>query len=124
MEPARDIYQRTQDYALRAINLFRYLRKQKNEDGGIIGRQYLRSATSVGANLVEADSAESRKDFVPKCGIALKEAKESRYWLRLLLQGDVIPAPKLDSLIDETQQLIAILASIIVKAKQAKGKAK
>lgn len=118
---ARDIYERTEDYALRAIKLFRYLKKRRDEDGMIIGRQYLRAATSIGANMVEADSAESRKDFIHKCSIALKEAKESRYWLRLLIRGQIVPPGRLESLVDETGEIVGVLTGIIVKAKRKRS---
>lgn len=113
-----DIHDRTEEYALRAIKLFRYLKRKPREDGMIIGRQYLRSATSIGANMVEADSAESGRDFVHKCNIALKEAKESRYWLRLLVRGEIVTPKRLSDLAEETDEIIAVIASIIVKTKK------
>ena len=112
-----DILGRTEQYSLRAIQLFRYLRRQKAEDGWVVGRQLLRSATSVGANLVEADAAETRKDFVHKCRLALKEARESGYWLRLLLLAEIVESHRLASLLSETEQLISILVRIIVNTK-------
>lgn len=117
----QDIYERTEDYALRAIKLFRYLKRKRDEDGMIIGRQYLRAATSIGANMVEADSAESRKDFIHKCNIALKEAKECRYWLRLLTRAEIVKPNRLAELVDETQQITLVLASIVLKAKRERA---
>ncbi len=113
-----DLVERTEQYALRAIGLFRHVRESKREDSLIIGRQYLRAATSIGANLVEADAAESRKDFVHKCAIALKEARECRYWLRLMSLAGLIQAKRLGPLLDETQQVISVLVAVIVKAKK------
>ena len=113
-----DILGRAEPYALRASKLFRYLRAQKDEAGWIIGRQFLRAGTSIGANLVEADAAETRKDFVHKCRIALKETRECGYWLRLLQRAEIVRPKRLSELLDETEQLIAINVSIIMKTKR------
>ena len=115
---ARDIQDRAMECALRAIKLFRFL--QKHDDGAakILARQYLRSATSIGANLVEAQSGESRRDFIHKCSIAQKESRESRYWLTLMLKSEMVPPERLTELLDETNHIIAILTAIIVKAKR------
>jgi four helix bundle protein len=117
-QPPADIAERTLDYGVRAVKLFRALR------GGaarIVGRQYLRSATSVAANVAEAQSGETRADFVHKYAIALKEANESLYWLRLLAKSGLVPANRLTSLVDETEQITAIIASIIVRSKRKAG---
>ena len=113
-----NIQNRAMDYALRAITLFRFLEKKRDGVAEILGRQYLRSSTSVGANLVEAQSGESRRDFIHKCSLAQKEARESRYWLTLMLKSELVPATRLTKLMDETNQLIAILTAIIVKTKR------
>ncbi len=118
MEKAADIYERTQQYALRAITLFRYIQKQRDGAGLILAKQYVRSATSIGANLVEAKSGESRRDFVHKCSIAQKEARESKYWLTLMKASDLVPMARLGNLLDETDQIIAILTAIIVNTKR------
>lgn len=120
--PAEDIRKRTHTYALRAIKLFQALQESKDRAGWILGRQFLRSATAIGANLEEAQDAESRSDFVHKCKISLKEARESLYWLRLLSESDIVKAQRLDSLVLETEELIAILTSIIVKTKKSRPK--
>ena len=114
-----NIQERTMEYALRAITLFRFLQKQKDGAARVLARQYLRSATSVGANLVEAQSGESRRDFIHKCSIAQKEARESHYWLTLMLRSELVPATRLSGLLDETNQIIAILTAIIVNAKRS-----
>jgi four helix bundle protein len=113
-----DIRERAMDYGLRAIKLFQFLNKKADGAAKILARQYLRSATSVGANLVEAQSGESRRDFIHKCSIAQKEARESRYWLLLMLKSELVPPARFSALLDETNQLIAILTSIIVKSKR------
>ena len=113
----KDIRERAEDYALRAVRLYRFLLKERDGVGLVLGKQYLRSACSIGANLVEAQAGESRKDFVHKCAVAQKEARESRYWLSLMSRAGVVDEKKLAELIDETDQLIAILTSIIVRTK-------
>ena len=115
----QDIRERAMEYSLRAIRVYRYLLEQREDVGRIIGRQFLRSATSIGANLVEAQSGESRRDFIHKCGIAQKEARESKYWLMLLQNSQTTTTTRrLDLMIDETDQIIAILTRIIVNAKK------
>jgi four helix bundle protein len=113
-----DIRKRSFSYALRAINLFRYLQKQRDGAGWILGKQYLRSACSIGANVVEAQSGESRADFVHKLGIALKEARESLYWLELLAESGTVPRGRLRPLMEETGDIIRMLSSIILTTKQ------
>jgi four helix bundle protein len=78
-----------------------------------LSRQLMRSATSVGANLEEADAAQSRADFISKCTISLKEARESLYWLRLLRHTGKIDE---DSLLRECDEIVAILTTIVRKA--------
>jgi four helix bundle protein len=117
---AVEIQERAMAYGLRAIRLYRHLRAQRDEVGLILGRQFLRSATSIGANLVEAQAGESRRDFVHKCSVSQKEARESRYWLILLKKSKTVPEKRLTPLIQETDQLIAILTRIVLNAKRNK----
>jgi four helix bundle protein len=119
-EPMVDIRERTLEYALRAVKLFRYLHKRRDPVSLILGRQYLRAASSIGANLVEAQSGESRRDFIHKCAIAQKEAREAKYWLILLLKSGSVPERRLADLFNETDQIIAILTKIIVNTKRNK----
>jgi four helix bundle protein len=79
-----------------------------------LARQLTRAATSIGANLEEADAAQSRADFVSKCAIALKEARESHYWLRLLRVAKQVDAA--EPLINDCDELVAILTTIVRKA--------
>ena len=82
-----------------------------------LARQLMRSATSIGANLEEADAAQSHADFVSKCTISLKEARESHYWLRLLRATGKIEDG--ERLVRECDELVAILTTIVRKAKSA-----
>jgi four helix bundle protein len=112
-----DIRKRSYGYALRAIKLYRALQQGKDGAGWVLGKQYLRAATSIGANVEEAQSGESRADFVHKYGIAQKEARESLYWLRLLAESGIIPSQRLRPLMKETEELFAVITGIILSAK-------
>ncbi len=82
-----------------------------------MGRQVLRSGTSIGANLEEAMAGQSKADFVSKCNIALKEARETHYWLRLFKENKVVDAERLSELTKESNELIAILTTIVKKSR-------
>ncbi|MDX1421257.1 MAG: four helix bundle protein [Rubricoccaceae bacterium] len=109
--------QRLEDYAVRAVALFRYLQEQQDRTGWILGKQYLRAATSIGANAEEAQGAESRRDFIHRGSIAQREARESRFWLRLFIRTALAPEDRLRPLLQETEELYAILTTIVRKAK-------
>jgi four helix bundle protein len=115
-----DIRERSFEYALRAIKLYQFLQEGKDQAGWIIGKQYLRSATSIGANLEEAKSGESKADFIHKYSIAQKEARESLYWLRILNKSEIVSNQRLLALMNETEEIIAVITTIIVKAKRNK----
>ncbi|TET37121.1 MAG: four helix bundle protein [Planctomycetota bacterium] len=114
----RDIRERAFEYALRAIKLYQTLQEGKDGAGWIIGKQYLKSATSIGANIEEAQSGESRADFVHKYALAQKEARESLYWLRLLTASEIVDKKRLEPPISETEELVAIITAIIINAKK------
>jgi four helix bundle protein len=114
----RDICERTLDYALRAVELFDHLQQSSRRAAWVIGNQYFRAATSIGANMEEGQGGESRSDFVHKCAIALKEARESLFWLRLLERGEIVPSSRLKPLIQETHEIVSILTAIVVKTKR------
>jgi len=116
-----DIRARAFAYALRAIKLFQHLEKRGGGAGRILGRQYLSAATSVGANIEEAPSAESRADFIHKCGVAQKEVREALYWLRLLAESEIMPPDRLKPLIQETGVIISIISSIIIHSKRMRA---
>lgn len=103
---------------MRAIKLYRHLQEEKDGVGWVLGKQFLRSATSIGANLYEAKSAESRPDFIHKYSVAQKEARESLFWLELMAESELLPRTRLDPLIQETQELVPIITTIIVKTKR------
>ncbi len=97
------------EFALDIIKLYILLRDSKEF---VISKQLLRSGTSIGANVVEAGAAQSRKDFVSKMSIASKEARETEYWLQLLQKSALVEIPLQDYL-DENDNIINILASIV-----------
>lgn len=112
----RDIQQRTFDFALRILRLLPAI--PQRHGGGIIGRQLARSGTSVGANVEEAQGSHSKKDFVRRMNIALAEARETYYWLRLLMKSELVEEKRLVEIIGEADQLVRILTTIVMRAKQ------
>jgi len=115
MEERRDLQERLLDYAVRVIRLVESL--PKTLAGRRIGDQLLRSATAVGANYEEARGAESTDDFIHKLQVALKELRESNYWLRLISKAGILPAKRLSEILDESTQLRAMLSKAVVTAK-------
>src|SRR6516164_1630333 len=106
-EPQRvDLRVRTKQFALRVIRLSSALPRRIEAE--VIGKQVIRSATSVGANFREAHRARSDAEFVSKLGDCLKELEETCYWLELLIEGKIIHGNRLSALHDECNQLIAI----------------
>ena len=113
----RDIRERTFEFALRIIKLCHELNKKPGV-GRDMSRQLLKAGTSVGANSEEAQAAQSKPDFISKNSIALKEARETHYWLRLLIAARIMPENKLAALRDEAEEIKLILGSIVVSAKR------
>lgn len=114
--PPTDLRVRTKAFAVRVITLYGAL--PKSTTGQVLGKQLLRSGTSVGANYREAYRARSKAEFVAKMGDCLKELDETAYWLELLAESGVMTAERLASLQDETNQLIAIFTAIVKKTKK------
>lgn len=106
----QDLRTRTTDFALRIIRMFCAL--PKRTEAQVLGKQVLRSGTSVGANYREAQRARSKAEFIAKIGDCLKELDETSYWLELLAASSIIPEEKLASLRDECDQLLAIFTAI------------
>lgn len=99
-------------FAVRIVKLSRYLCAEKKEY--VLSRQVLRSGTSIGANVKEAIVAQSRKDFIAKLNISLKEANETEYWLQLLHATDLLD--DVDSILEDNRNIIRVLTSIIKSA--------
>jgi four helix bundle protein len=104
-------------FAARTVHLYRYLNEQKNEY--VLSKQLLRSGTSIGANVNEAQDAQSKKDFISKMSIALKEARETKYWIRLLTETDYLPNQhtNVKTLLSELESIIKLLSAIIISSK-------
>ena len=88
----------------------------------LMARQFLRAGTSIGANLEEANSAQSRRALIAKFPIALKEARETHYWLRLMVATSLVPGPVVADAMDESNQFVAILTASLVRMKEAIAK--
>ena len=112
----KDLALRTKDFARRIIRLYTALPKATVAQ--VLGRQALRSGTSIGANYREASRSRSKAEFVAKIGDCLKEADETAYWLELLADEGIISQERLAPLLKETNELIAILVTI---SKRARG---
>ena len=104
------------EFAIRVVNLYRYLSSQKNEF--ILSKQLLRSGTSIGANLNEAEEAFSYKDFASKIYISLKEARETEYWLELLFRTDYIGQKEYESIKADCEEILKLLVSITKTIRQ------
>jgi len=117
MNDERDLAPRTKTFARRIIRLYAALPKN-NVVAQVLGKQMLRSGTSVGANYREAHRARSKAEFISKIGDCLKEADETLYWLELILEESLVPAKRLQPLVNEANELVAILTTI---SKRARG---
>ena len=115
----KDLKVRTKQFALRIIRLYTSL--PKTTEAQVIGKQVLRSGTSVGAQYREAQRAKSDADFINKVEGSLQELDETGYWLELLKDSGIFPAEKLESLLKETDELTAIFVTIVKKVKSKKA---
>ncbi len=115
----QDIKERTFNFGLRIINLSAHIPDKKA--GYILGKQIVRSGTSIGANVEEAVAAFSRDDYTYKMSIALKEARETHYWLRLIEESKMIEKKRLIEMITEADEIKKILGAIVCKLR---GKSK
>jgi four helix bundle protein len=119
-EKPRGIAERTFQFALAVVRLCKVC-ERRSGTARTLARQLLRSATSVGANVEEAQAGQSCADFISKYAIALKEARETHYWLRLVIESGDFPNVTGPALCQEAEELKRIIAAIIVKAKQTPG---
>ena len=112
----QDLKPRTKAFALRVIRMYSKLPKYDTV-AQVLGKQVLRSGTSVGANYREASRGRSKAEFISKVGDCLKEIEETEYWLELLVDSARVPVTKMAGLLDETRQLIAIFTTIDKRSK-------
>jgi four helix bundle protein len=106
------------EFALKIVRIYMVVSRENNEY--VLSKQLLRSGTSVGANVEEAEGAQSRADFIHKLSIAYKEARESRYWIRLLNDSKIIGNAEYLTLLQDCEDIIHILSSIILSTKSKK----
>ncbi|MBM3179741.1 MAG: four helix bundle protein [Chloroflexi bacterium] len=111
---------RTSEFALRIIRL--YVSLPKTTEAQVIGKQFLRSGTSIGAHYREGHRAKSDADIVNKFETALQELDETDYWLELLVKAQIVPAQKAEPLRKETNELLAIFTTIVTKIKKRMGR--
>ena len=104
------------DFAVRIVNLYKHLTNAKKEH--VLSKQLLRSGTSIGANVAEAEQAQSKPDFVSKMNIALKETSETKYWIKLLKTTGFLSENEGNSLLFDCVELEKLLVSIIKSSKQ------
>ena len=105
------VKEKSKHFAIRVIRLYQYLTDNKKEF--VLSKQLLRSGTSIGANVREAGRAQSKKDFISKMNIALKEAAESEYWLELLYETDYLNEIEFKNITDDISELNRLLISIV-----------
>ena len=104
-------------FAIRIVKLNQYL--QANHKEYVLSKQLLRAGTSIGANIAEAQQAQSRADFISKISISLKETSETKYWIRLLNATDYLNDAETDSILKDCIELERILVSILKSSKQS-----
>jgi four helix bundle protein len=104
------IQQKSFAFAVRIVNLYKYLTSEKKEF--VLSKQLLRSGTSIGANVEESIGGQSEKDFISKLSIAYKEARESMYWLKLLHATDYLTKEQAESLLADAEEICKILGKI------------
>lgn len=110
------IQEKSFDFAVRIVNLYKYLTDVKREF--VLSKQVLRSGTSIGANIEESIGGRSDKEFLFKLEISYKEARETIYWLKLLKATEYISANEFGSIINEADEICRILAKIILTLKR------
>ena len=109
-------------FSVRVVKLARHL--QDNRKEFILTKQLIRSGTSIGANVVEAQQAQSRADFISKLNIALKEAVETNYWIRLLKETEYLSNQEFDSIISDCRELEKLLTAIIKSTRNSQPKSR
>jgi four helix bundle protein len=117
MEKPPDICERTFEFSRRVMRLCRALEERPGVSR-TLSRQLFRSGPSVGANVEEAQAGQSRADFISKCSIAVKELRETRYWLRLVISEELVTSDRVQPLLQEAEELLKILTTIVVRTKE------
>lgn len=113
------IQQKSYHFALKIIELYKYLVGVKKEF--ILSKQLLRSGTSIGANIEEALGGQSKKDFISKISIAYKEARETKYWLSLLREAKYMNQQELSPVFEDCEEILRIIGKIQTTSKESMG---
>ncbi len=108
--------EKSYQFALRIIKLYKFISADKKEF--VLSKQILRSGTSIGANIEEANQAQSKGDFIHKLSVSQKEAAETNYWLRLLRDSEYLTGKQAESLLKDCEELQKMLASSIKTTKE------
>jgi len=111
------VYEKSFKFSIRIVKVYKYLKDSKKEY--IMSKQLMRCGTSIGANISEGIEGQSKKDFISKLQIALKEANESRYWIELLGATDYLTTEQKESLIKDLEEIIKLLISIVKTTKNS-----
>jgi four helix bundle protein len=114
VEDGSTVKEKSYQFAIRIVKLYLWLKDQKHYE---LSSQILRAGTSIGANIEEASASHSKKEFFHKMGISSKEARETRYWLRLLRDSGILSEKQTSELINESEELIKMLTSIVKTGK-------
>lgn len=113
------IQERSKLFAIRCVKAYAELNKRPYDDAGkVLAKQFLRASTSIGANLAESEFAQSNADYISKLHISLKEAGETRFWITLMIESEIISKQKIGALLEENNRIIRILISMLKKLKE------
>lgn len=113
---------KSEDFALRIVKMYQYLTTREQNKEHVMSKQLLRSGTSIGANIAEAEFAISPDDFVAKLYISLKECNESLYWLKLLVRSDYLTEEQYESMYADCNEILKLLIAITKTLKEQKKK--
>ena len=116
MKSENVVRERSFAFAVRVVRAYQFLMRERKES--VLSKQFLRSGTSVGANVEEAVGGQSEADFISKLSVAYKEARETAYWIRLLQSTDYLTESQAQSLLADADELCKILAKILITTKQ------
>ncbi len=112
------VLEKSSDFAIRVVKLYKYLCNDQKEY--VLSKQLVRSGTSIGANINEAQAGQSKADFIAKMAISSKEARESKYWINLLIKTDYLSQDDkhVQTLVSEIDEIVRLLTSIVKSAQE------
>ena len=119
LELPRDLRNRTKDLALRVVRMYSAL--PKTAEAQVLGKQVLRSGTSVGAHYREATRARSTNEFISKVEVGIAELDETGYWVELITEAGIVPRARVEDLLDAINQLMSVLVTCVKNAKKRRS---